>query len=194
MAKIYHYNSQTLEYIGETSAKLDPRETAIQKKDIFLVPANATTVAPPSTGVEEIAVFDLDAETWSKKIDARGTWWNTEDGTVKIEIKNIGEAKASRMIDVAPPIDMVKPVWDTSNNEWKETSLFYDGVWVATKEDVNKRIRLRLQYAGENKAKTELLIALANGNPVPQSWTDFLAARTTIIDNANVFILNNGLT
>lgn len=45
--KIYHYDRETGIYIGESEARIDPLETAKQKKDIYLLPAYATFTAPP---------------------------------------------------------------------------------------------------------------------------------------------------
>lgn len=44
--KVYHYDPQTLEYIGESEAPLDPLETDLQGEDVFLIPSYATTEPP----------------------------------------------------------------------------------------------------------------------------------------------------
>lgn len=43
----YSYNEKTKEYTKKEIAQLDPLESELQEKDIFLLPANATFIAPP---------------------------------------------------------------------------------------------------------------------------------------------------
>jgi hypothetical protein len=50
--KIYHYDFETGQYLGEGVADPSPLET-----DVWLIPAYATDVAPPETGVDEYAIF-----------------------------------------------------------------------------------------------------------------------------------------
>lgn len=59
--KIYSYNKLG-EYVGESKARLNPLETELQGKDIFLIPANATTIKPPNP-IEG-----------KKRIYANGSW------------------------------------------------------------------------------------------------------------------------
>jgi hypothetical protein len=45
MLKIYIYND-TNEYIGESITMLDPEETKLQRKNVWLMPPNCTTIKP----------------------------------------------------------------------------------------------------------------------------------------------------
>jgi len=45
--KTYHYDSITREYIGSSDARLDPLEMEVNKKEVWLLPANATFDVPP---------------------------------------------------------------------------------------------------------------------------------------------------
>lgn len=56
---IYNYDMNGV-YLYTSQAMANPLE-----QGEYLVPAYATTVAPPSVGVDEVAVFDLISETWS---------------------------------------------------------------------------------------------------------------------------------
>ncbi len=67
--KIYNYHSNTKEFIGESYAQLDPLETELQNKNIYLTPKYATTENPPIVKVEEVAVFE---NGWVIKEDHRG--------------------------------------------------------------------------------------------------------------------------
>lgn len=55
--KVYNYDKNGV-FTCSTVAKLDPKESAMAKKEMFLVPANATLKKPPACGEKEVAVFD----------------------------------------------------------------------------------------------------------------------------------------
>lgn len=64
---VFSYDGTTKEYLhGSEPAQMDPLE-----QDNLLVPANATTIEPPTFGEREIAVFDGAAEAWVVKPDYR---------------------------------------------------------------------------------------------------------------------------
>ena len=44
--KIYLYDEKTKEYMSEGNAQLDPLETQKAEEDVFIMPANSTTVKP----------------------------------------------------------------------------------------------------------------------------------------------------
>lgn len=68
---IYNYDSITFEYIGESYASLDPEESKIQGKDIYLIPANATDKKPPKTKSNETCIYN---NGWQIKADYRGQY------------------------------------------------------------------------------------------------------------------------
>ncbi len=61
---IYHYDKTTNEYLGSSTAKLDPIDNDA------MIPASATSVEPPSTAANEVAIFD--GTDWSVQPDHRG--------------------------------------------------------------------------------------------------------------------------
>lgn len=92
--KIYNYSNRTLEYVGEEEVTLDP----IGGKP--LIPAYATTIAPPVTGVNQAAVFIDNA--WQISLDKRGTrYWVSNDAGY--EIKLLGEDVPAEATLIAPP-------------------------------------------------------------------------------------------
>lgn len=44
--KAYQYDSETKKYIGEIDRQIDPLESQVQGKEIWLMPANSTDIAP----------------------------------------------------------------------------------------------------------------------------------------------------
>ncbi len=78
--KIYNYDKQGV-FINQTTAKENPLETGK-----YLIPAKATTIAPPDTKDNEVAVFD--GGEWQIKTDFRGVGYYI--GDEMITIKEIG--------------------------------------------------------------------------------------------------------
>lgn len=48
----YSYNPDTMEFSGTTPCQLDPVRSSLEKKEIYLLPANATFIEPPSYNKE----------------------------------------------------------------------------------------------------------------------------------------------
>ncbi|MBU0680090.1 MAG: hypothetical protein KKD73_01590 [Proteobacteria bacterium] len=104
MQKVYNYHQITKEFISETAAKESPLEP-----DIFLVPANATTIDPPLAGDKEVAVFT--DGTWLLQPNWRGVDLWDKSTCQKVEsITKIGVSPVSTVIDQAPPDDL--SIWD----------------------------------------------------------------------------------
>jgi len=64
MTQIYHYDKNTSELVGNSEARLDPID------DLILVPAQATTQAPPNEGANQTAVWN--GSDWELVADYRG--------------------------------------------------------------------------------------------------------------------------
>lgn len=88
--KIYNYDFLTKEYIGESEASLDPQETKIQGKEVYLIPANATENMPPKSKTNEVVIYN---NGWQIMADFRGEYIVNEDLEPKIveEIGNLPE-------------------------------------------------------------------------------------------------------
>lgn len=57
--KIYLFNQETGIYLGEDFA-----DEASMQQGTFVVPPDATTIAPPEGGQGHIVVFDVVAQCW----------------------------------------------------------------------------------------------------------------------------------
>ena len=145
--KIYHYDPDTKELLGESEASLDPLETQQQGKDVFLIPANATDKKPPTIGVNQQATFD--GSKWNLVKDFRGEKYYLTDGTEMI-IENLDEEIPVDAPTVGP-VGMFKPEWDGS--KWVETGFVSnDGQGFNTKEELKNHLAEKL---AEKQAKID---------------------------------------
>jgi len=95
---IYNYSSDTGEYFTNSDGSISQAmENPVREGD-FIMPAFSTTIAPPKTGSNEVAIFD--GEAWSISDDFRGVKYYLDDEEPK-EIENIG--------DVVPESATLKP-------------------------------------------------------------------------------------
>lgn len=67
---VYNYDEKTKEFTSAVEAYLDPEETKVQGREIYLVPANATAEVPNKTGENQVNVFELNH--WIVESDFRG--------------------------------------------------------------------------------------------------------------------------
>ena len=87
--KIYNYLPVTGEYISEAIADIDPEETRIQGTEIYLIPANATSVEPDLVITDnEVACFN--GSEWLAKPDFRGKKYYDKTTGADIIISEIG--------------------------------------------------------------------------------------------------------
>lgn len=63
--KIYRFNPETGAYLGEDFTDEEPT-----KEGVFVLPSDATTIAPPEGGKGHILVFDIVAQCW----EVRSRW------------------------------------------------------------------------------------------------------------------------
>ena len=107
---VYNYDPITKEYTGYCEASLDPEESKIQGKDIYLIPAYATTAKPPKTKANEVCIYD---NGWQIKADYRGKYIVNDEMNPYIydEIGNLPEGYI--------------PITENQANKIKEDSLYY---------------------------------------------------------------------
>jgi len=83
--EVYTYNEESNEYIGESITMLDPEETRMQGKEIWMIPPNSTTVKPE---LREGYAPIWNGESWNYVEDHRGE--KGYIGKEPIEIKELG--------------------------------------------------------------------------------------------------------
>ncbi len=117
--KIYNYSNNTGEFISESNAIIDPLEfinNANAKEpvaDVYLIPACATELKPPTTTENKIAVFD--GEIWEIKEDFRGQEVYNKETLAEKTISEIGEI-AEEFTKIAPANNY--QIYDNETNSW----------------------------------------------------------------------------
>jgi hypothetical protein len=108
--QIYNYSAETGEYLGETTARQDPRDAARS-----LIPKHATTIRPMNSGPFETPVFADGA--WKLVDDYRGTIWSTKDAA-EIRVEDFGPLPADTTA-LASPSPLA--AWDGA--KWSKPSV-----------------------------------------------------------------------
>lgn len=88
--QVYKYDEKTKEYIGTEQALIDPMETELQGKEIYLLPANATFEKP---NLQEGFASVWNGTQWENIEDNRGKeYWLADDeyGTPAKTMKELG--------------------------------------------------------------------------------------------------------
>lgn len=184
---VYHYDPKTYELLNTSVAKIDPLESAKQGKEVYLLPANATSEEPPTAAQNQVA--RRSGMTWELVADYRGSIYYNKDNGAKITITELGVTIPDGYPTQAPPMGMFSPQWDGTS--WIESAIVYQGQTVASKAEVDEITRLRIACLGEEKAKTEKLVAGSNTCTI---WDEFIAARAIILQEGDDFIIANNLS
>ena len=93
--QVYKYDEKTKEYIGTEQALIDPLETELQGKTIYLLPANATFENP---NLQDGFASVFDGTQWENIEDNRGKeyWLDTDTfGTPAKTMKDLGAFPAN---------------------------------------------------------------------------------------------------
>jgi hypothetical protein len=119
--KIYNYDEETKEYISTEEAQESPLE-----KGVYLIPANATELAPPKNKANEVSIFDEEKQEWNNFIDNRGKKVYSVVDAISSTVDYIGEIKEG--------FTLIEPtsIYDTN---------FVNGKWVANKQTKLKELK-----------------------------------------------------
>jgi hypothetical protein len=187
MKKIYSYKVDTHEFLNTTWARLDPKESQLQEKEIYLCPAGATFIKPPASRENEVAIFHVKTEKWIVKPDFRDLTYYDVDGMITT-ITEIGAVPPKVKSLIPPAEDIVQP--RLVGGKWKETVLKYEDKIINTKADIDSVTEKMIKRAGEAKAKTEKLIA---GDKSCKVWDMWLKDRKKILAKGEKFIKKHNL-
>lgn len=87
--KIYNYDPITFVYTGTRNADLDPQETKEQGKNVYLIPANATSIKPPANKTDFVRLFINNA--WEYEHDYRANYYMIDSALNVVDITEIGD-------------------------------------------------------------------------------------------------------
>ena len=104
--KIYNYDSETKVYLSSQNADLDPEETKIQGKDIYLIPDNATTTRPPAAKENNVRVWY--ESKWIYVVDYRQNYYKVDSDLTVYEIEKIGEIEQGYILVEKETGDLIK--------------------------------------------------------------------------------------
>lgn len=108
MKYVYKYDEKTKEYLGKAEALLDPLETQLQQKEIYLLPADATFSAP---ALQEGYVSVFKDGAWENIEDNRGKeYWLQDDvyGAPAHKMETLGALPTDAVF--TPPKKTIKQV------------------------------------------------------------------------------------
>ncbi|WP_461209912.1 hypothetical protein [Desulfocurvus sp. DL9XJH121] len=118
--QIYNYDPDSGEYLGESAARLDPKESVAQGQDVYLTPANATTEAPPEAVAGYARCYVSGA--WVQVEDHRGeTYYSTATGEA-VTIEDLGPLPGE-ITDTAPG---EQQIWDAAAGAWVDDQAAMD--------------------------------------------------------------------
>ena len=128
--QIYKYDEITKEFIGIETAQLDPLESELQRKEVWLLPANTTFIAPLIVKDGYAQVFK--DGVWNYVEDNRGKeYWLADDeyGTPAREMKELGAFPEGGVFEA--PEKSFEALKEEKFNEIKNSYLeeLYAPVW-----------------------------------------------------------------
>lgn len=167
--KIYNYHAETREHLSESEAQRDPLEP-----ENYLLPANATFIAPIAVLDGEVAVFN---GSWSVVKDNRGkVVYSTTDGS-EVVIDYLGEI-ADGFTELPRP---------------DKYHFFIKGKWSMTKEtEAQKKKDSVPEYVSRRQFRSQVVI-----DGLKSKVDDFIANQATELqviayEDSNNFYRNSG--
>lgn len=203
---IYHYNPADGQFLAASGARIDPVETQLRYDETgvnelcFLLPANATSVAPPTPQQDHTAFFN--GEGWDLVEDHRGkTIYNTATREAAV-INSTGAIPAE--FTLLPPLtnydEWNGSAWETNvaqaladakadkkrvNNALAEAALagIVNAYPAAERISWNKQEEEAKLLQSDPQASTPLLSGIANARGIPLA-----DLATRVLANATAFV------
>ena len=149
---VYKYDEITKEYTGVETAHLNPLETEIQGKDVYLLPANATfdMPYPVKTGYAQVYKDNV----WNYVEDNRGKeyWLDADEyGTPARVMKELGEFPANAVFEAPQkPFNQLKAeklqevdTWTARKITGGFVSTCYNGESILYDTDIDTQITMQ---------------------------------------------------
>lgn len=129
MSLIYNYQPATGEYMGRVAANVSPREP-----DVILVPAFATSVAPPAVSDRQCACY-LDAAGKAPADYQDGAWQVVADWR-GVPLWSTARAE---LVAITTPGVTPEDIGATGECPPNETSRYVDGEWVPDDDKIDMK-------------------------------------------------------
>ena len=153
--QFYSYDGSTGEYLGIVYGQSNPISSG------YLQPRNSTSIAPPGTAAQTVAVWN--GTNWTTLADHRGETWYQADGTAVI-ISVIGDPASDGLLSTQPTVSTPSP--QTITPLQFRLQLVSDGLWDAAKAEFNNISAdyiFELPWATQiSKADTQIQSILSN--------------------------------
>ncbi|MFV0480529.1 MAG: hypothetical protein ACK5LP_00965 [Campylobacteraceae bacterium] len=175
---IYNYAKDTKELINKEDARLDVLETQIQKKEVFLIPANSTIIEPLTPKANKINVWN--GKKWELKEDYRGQMlYNTTTKEAKT-IDKIGETSIQDGFTTLEPFS---------------SSIWNGAKWVDDIENLKIIKKTEIETAKELEEFSNLSVKLQSGETIliqvdEKSQNYFMNKKTAFADAKKQGILD----
>ena len=175
--QVYKYDEKTKEYIGKAEALLDPLETQLQQKEIYLLPAAATFIAP---ALQEGYVSVFQDGAWENLEDNRGKeYWLQDDayGTPARKMETLGALPANAVF--TPPQKTLEQVKQEKIIELKAMRdskevkpIEYNGNLYDYDEKARDRINAAIVALSVQGTGADLIWTTADNKEVPVTADD----------------------
>lgn len=138
---LYAYKKET----GEYNPNEKPTSQWSPRENKWLIPAQATTVEPPTAEDKKARCWNPASQAWEQKPDHRGEKWYEKATKELHEIKDIGVEPDETAWTQIEPADMSSE-WDETSQSWvvpfdtqkerKKAAIisYYDGIMATTKQ------------------------------------------------------------
>lgn len=144
---LYNYDKNTKEYLSTTLASADPMETKIRGEFVPLVPACATLLEPPTTGENEVAIFN--GKAWEIKKDFRVSHKICDENFNIKDITEIGEIEEKYLV-TADMAELIKENPDKFKIQNEE-------ITQKTEEEYQEFLNNKIKKEETEKIKNQLL-------------------------------------
>ena len=144
---LYNYDKNTKEYLSTTIASADPMETKIKGEFVPLVPAYATLLEPPTTGENEVAIFN--GEAWEIKKDFRVSHKICDENFNIKDITEIGEIEENYLVSA----DIAELIKENPNN----FKIQNEEIAQKTEEEYQEFLNNKIKKEEAEKIKNQLL-------------------------------------
>ena len=159
--QVYKYDEKTKEYIGTEQALIDPLESELQGKEIYLLPANATFEKP---NLQEGFSSVFNGGKWENIEDNRGKeyWLDTDSfGTPAKTMKELGAFPTGAVFTApAKTIEQLKQdkilELKTIRDTEEVKSIAYNGNLFDYDDKARERMRIAQQALSDNNIPNQL--------------------------------------